>query len=114
MFHLPAIADLLIKNAEFIAYAVTNSRKLKGGQGIQVAGRQPAQSSVAEARLLFLIEDDLNIVTFLLCSLTDNLVYAEVDQIVFQMRTEEKFRGKVADRAHFPPSQLVNALDPAV
>ena len=50
---LPAVVNLLVEDAEFVANAVTDGRALKGGQRFQVARCEPAKASVAQARLLF-------------------------------------------------------------
>ena len=40
-FHLPAIADQLVKNSELIANAVTRCRNLQACQRVHVAGCEP-------------------------------------------------------------------------
>jgi hypothetical protein len=40
-FHLPALADLLIKDAKLVADPVASGRHLQAGQGIEEAGSQP-------------------------------------------------------------------------
>ena len=52
-FHLPAVADLLVEDAELVADAVADRRHLERRERIQVAGGEPAEPAVAEARLFF-------------------------------------------------------------
>ena len=42
IFHLPAILDPLIEDAELVADAIADGRHLEGGQGIDVAGGEPS------------------------------------------------------------------------
>jgi len=114
MFHLPPIANFLVEDAEFVADPVPDGRDLQSRQGIKITGRQPAQPAVAEAGFLLLLEEGLNIETFLLCRPADPVVDAEVDQVVFQMRAEKKFCRKITDNPDIRSSQLLDGLDPAM
>jgi len=51
--NLPAIANLLIEDAIFVADSVTNGGNLQGGQGIHEACSEPAKPSVAQPRFFF-------------------------------------------------------------
>ena len=46
-FHLAAIANQLVEDAEFVADAVAGGGNLQGGERFEIAGRQPAQAAVA-------------------------------------------------------------------
>ena len=52
LLDLPAVADVLIEDAEFVADAVADRRALQSGQRVQVAGRQSAEAAVAQTGLL--------------------------------------------------------------
>src|SRR4029434_8195056 len=52
--HLPAVADRLVEDAEFVADAVTHRRVTERREQIHVAGREPAEAAVAKAGLFFL------------------------------------------------------------
>ena len=53
---LPAVDDLLMKDAELVADAVAERRDLQRRQRIDETGREPAEAAVAEARLVFLLQ----------------------------------------------------------
>jgi len=55
-FHLAAIDDFLLENAEFVADAIAHRRNLERGHRIEEAGRQPAETAVAQPGLLFLLQ----------------------------------------------------------
>jgi hypothetical protein len=55
-FDLAAITDRLRENAELVANAIADGRNLERRQRIQVTRRQAPEATVAEARLLLLIE----------------------------------------------------------
>ena len=49
LFALEAILDELAEDAVVVANAVSRSRYLEGGKGVEEAGGQPPQAAVAEA-----------------------------------------------------------------
>ena len=94
---LPPVADFLREDAEFITDAVADGRDVEGGQRIEVAGSEAAEAAVSQPRLLFLVDQRLKVEAELPHRLPDGLVEAKIDQVVFQMGAEEKFRREVAD-----------------
>ena len=54
---LPAVADLLVEDAELVADAVADGRALQRRQRVEIAGGQPAQAAVAQPRLLLAGQD---------------------------------------------------------
>ena len=95
--HLPAVLDLLVEDAELVADAVADGRDLQRGQRVQVAGRQPAQAAVAQPGLLLLfdqlVESQARVRP---APARSSLVDAEVEQVVAQVRPEQKLRRQVA------------------
>ena len=55
--HLPAVANRLIEDAELVADAVADGGNVEGRQRVHVTGGQPSEPAVAEARLLFLLQE---------------------------------------------------------
>jgi hypothetical protein len=100
-FHLPAVHDLLVENAELVAQSVAHGRDLEGGQGIEVAGRQAAQAAVSQARLLFLVQKGLQAPADFGKGLFHLVIDAQVHQIVSQVRPRQKFRRQVAHHLDF-------------
>ena len=58
---LPAVADGLIEDAELVADAEAHRGDLQGGQGIEIAGGEAAQTAVAETRFFLFIEDGVQV-----------------------------------------------------
>src|SRR6266516_3955111 len=83
--HLPAIADLLVEDAELVPNTVTDRGDLKRCERIEVAGRKPAEAAGAEARLFFLVEEDLEIETELLHGLLRRIEGPELEEIVAEV-----------------------------
>jgi hypothetical protein len=59
----------LVEDPKFVADAVADRGDLQRRERIEVAGREPPEAAVAEARLFFLVEQFLEIETELLHSL---------------------------------------------
>ena len=117
-FHLPAVSNLLLEDAEFVADTVANGRDLESCKGIEVAGRQPAQPSITKARLLLLVEEGLDVLALLLGCPSNILVNTQVYQVVLQMGTEEELSREISDNLDVLSTQLIDdlidGLDPAV
>ena len=56
LLHLPAVDDLLLEDAELVADAVADRRDLQRRQRIEEAGGEAAEAAVAEAGLVFVRE----------------------------------------------------------
>ena len=101
---LPAVADLLVEDAEFIADSVADGGNPERGQGIEETGRQPPEAAVAEPRLLLVVEEGFQVET----ELGDRLLHlpgdAEVEQGVPQVGAGEEFGGEVGDDLGLAPA----------
>jgi hypothetical protein len=93
---LPAIADQLVEDAEFVANAIPRGRDLERGQRFQEAGRQTAQAAVAQSRFLLHIEEILDVddaeAADRLCGL---LLDAQHQEVVAQLGADQEFGRKV-------------------
>jgi hypothetical protein len=98
--HLPAVANLLIEDAVLVADAVADRGNIQRGQRIHEAGGQPAQPAIAQPRLFFLLDQNIQVDAQLPHRLLGFVVDAQVDQVVGQMRPGQKLRREVADHAH--------------
>src|SRR5204863_4729777 len=56
LLHLPPALDLLVEHPELVADAVAVPGDVQGGHRVEVAGRQPSEATVAEARVDLLLE----------------------------------------------------------
>ena len=91
--HLPAVADQLVEDAEFVADAVAGGRDLQRGHRFEEAGRQPPQAAVAQARLLLHIEDLLDVVDPEAAQRLGRLLLdAQHQQVVAQLRADQELR----------------------
>ena len=108
--HLPAIADQLVKNAEFVADAVAGGWDFQRGQRLQEAGRQSPQASVAQARLLFDIEDLVDVVDAETAQgFCRFLLDAQHQQVVAQLGPDQKFSGEVGHHPSRGGTERLNA-----
>jgi hypothetical protein len=110
--HLPAVANLLVEDAVLIANAVADRRNVQRGQRIHEARGQPPQSAVAQPRLLFLLDQHIQIDPQLPHRLLGLVVDPQVDQVVGQMRPGQKLRRKVADHPHILRLVVLHRLNP--
>ena len=98
MFDLEAVLDRLPENAVFVAQAVAHRRDLQRGQRVDEAGRQPAQAAVAQAGVRFRLDDFLPVLSRVrLQIVADELLDAEVDDVVDQRAADQKLHRQVVD-----------------
>ena len=113
-FHLAAVDDLLLENAELVTDAVAHRRNLERGHRIEEAGRQPAEAAVAQAGLLLLLQQFVQVQAQFRDRLFDFSVNAQIDEVVAQVRAHEEFRGKIGDGARLLPRVGLRGADPAM
>ena len=99
LLDLPAVVDELVEDAELVADAVAERRDLQRGERVHVAGGQTPEAPVAEARLLLLGEDLVEVVAELGHGLPGLVLEAEVQQGVPEVGPEQELGGEVADGA---------------
>ena len=92
---LPAVADLLVENAELVADAVPDRRALEGGQRVEVAGRQPAQSAVAQSGLFLAVQHGVVVLAQVGQGCPGLFLQAEVQQVIPQVRAQQELRRQV-------------------
>jgi hypothetical protein len=96
LLDLPAVVDLLVEDAEFIADAIADRRTLKGGQRVEVARGEPAEAAVAQSRFLLASQDRVEILAHRRQRLPCRSLHAEVQQVVAQLRTHQEFGRQIA------------------
>jgi hypothetical protein len=96
LLDLPAVVDLLVEDAEFVADAVADRRTLKGGQRVQVARGEPAEAAVAQSRFLLASQDRVEILAHRRQRSLCRPLHAQVQQVVAQLRTHQEFGRQVA------------------
>ena len=96
LLNLPAVADLLVEDAELVADAVADCRTLEGGQRVQVARRKPAQTAVAQSGLFLAGQDLVELLAHRPQRVLCRLLHLEVQQVVAQLRAHQEFGRQVA------------------
>ena len=91
--HLPAIADQLIEDPEFVADAVANRWHFQAGQRFHVASRQAAQTAIAEARLFLHLTDVVQRgAVEAMQGFSSFFLDAQHQEVVTQLRANQEFR----------------------
>ena len=96
LLDLPAVGEFLLEDAELVADAVADRRALQRGHRVQVAGRQPAQPAVAQARFALTVQDHVEVLAEIGQRLTRLRLDAQIEQVVAQLRAHQELRGQVA------------------
>ena len=78
-FYLPAVANLLIEDAVFIANAVADGGNVEGGERIHKARGKPAQPAIAQTRFGLLLDQRFQVKAELAHRFFGFVVKAEVD-----------------------------------
>ena len=94
-FCLPAVFQLLLENAVFIADGVTGCRNLLGCHCIQVASSQTTQAAVSKTCVRFTFINFIQIDVEFLQNGSDIIYQFQVIQSGFQRAAHQKFHGKV-------------------
>ena len=114
LLHLPPALDLLVEHPELVADAIAVPGDVQGSHRVEVAGRQPPEAAVAEARVDLLLEEVGELEIEHLHRVARDVVHAEVDQVVRQGPSHQELGGQVV---HALRVLLVVALlraDPAL
>jgi hypothetical protein len=96
---LPAVADLLVEDAELVTDAVADRRDLQRRERFHVAGREPTEPAVAEARLPLVVDQPVEIEPEALHRPAHFAPDAEVEQVRAEVRPEQELGREVAHGA---------------
>ena len=94
---LAGLVKLLLENAVLVLDAITECRYAQGSKGIDEAGGQTTQTAVAEARLVFGVDDILHGEAESFDGFVELFGQAGVEQRVAQLLAHQEFGGQVAD-----------------
>ena len=114
LLDLPAVDDLLTEDAELVTDAVGDRRDLERGERIDETRRQPAETAAAQSRLLFLVQQLLEVQAELAQALPHRLDDAEIQEIVAEMRPGQKLGGQIGDGPRPVPGVFGGRADPAL
>ena len=93
--HLATVDDLLLKQAVAVAHAVAVAGDALGCHGIQEAGCQTAQTTVAQSRIGLLVLDDGKVEAHVVERLGDHVAHAKVEQVVVEQAADQKLDREV-------------------
>ena len=105
---------MLVEDAVLVANAVADGGNVQRGERIHEAGGEPAESAVAEAGLLLLLDEDVEVEAEGAHRLLGFVVDAEVDEVVGEMRPGEELCREVADDADILRLVVLDGGDPAL
>ena len=98
-FDLLAVHDFLFEHTVLIADAVAHGGNAQGGERVEEAGGQAAQTAVAQAGVLFLFADVGELFTQLFERLFKFGIHAFVNQSVDESASQQEFHRKVVNHA---------------
>ena len=94
---LSAVLKLLPENAQLIANGIAGGRQAQGSHAVHVAGRQSAQTAVAQTRIRLCLENVRSIPAQVLQSPGEGFGNAQVEGVFHQASAHEKFHGHIMD-----------------
>ena len=107
MFDLPAVFEVLAEHPVVVAQAVTVGGVVEGCQRIEEAGREAAETAVAETGIGLLFDDGVEVEAEHLHRLAGGGEEAGGDQVVAHQPAQEVLHRQVVD--HLRPSLVVGA-----
>ena len=99
LLDLPAVDDVLVEDAELVADAVAERGNLEGRQRVEKARGEAAETAVAEPGLLLLLQQLVEIETEPRDRALHEIVNAEVDQVVAEVRSHQELGREIGDGA---------------
>ena len=112
-FHLLAVDDLLLEDAQLVADGVAGGGNVQSGHGIQIAGCQTAQTAIAQTGIGLQLEQVRSREAQRFNGLLQGLQNAQVVGILHQGATHQKFEGQVVDLTGMGVDGLVLGNHPA-
>ena len=94
---LIAVHQLLAEQAVLVADGAAHGRQLQGGQRVQEAGRQAAQTAVAQARLRLALGDHGSVDDQLFKRLGVVLLVHQIDHVGKQRTSHQELRAEIVD-----------------
>ena len=94
-FHLPAVHNLLLEDAELIADGETGDGHVQAGGGIHIAGGQPAQAAVAQPGVGLHGVQIVNVDAVMGQGGGEILLQAQIIQIVAQGSAHQELHGHI-------------------
>ena len=92
---LPAVHDLLLEDTVFVKDGITHSGVVAGGQRVHEAGRQTAQTAVAQAGVRLLLKQRLHVDAEAVQRLAEQTVHLHVVDVVFQRTAQQELHAQI-------------------
>ena len=99
MLDLVAVDELLAEKAELVMDAVADRGKIQGGERVEVAGGEAAETAVAETHVLLRTADLLEVQAKLVQGIDCRFVQTEADEIVREQPAHQVLERQVVDSA---------------
>ena len=96
LLDLPAVTNLLIENAELIADAIADGVMFQRGERVQIAGRQPAQTAVAQPGLLLAGQNFAEVLAEFLERRARRVFDTEIEQVRAELRPHQELSREIA------------------
>src|SRR5262245_46703840 len=110
---LPPVLDALVEYAVLVADTVTDRGDLQSCERFHVARREPSEAAVAQPRLLFLLQQLVEVQPQLAHRLPDRLGDVQVQEIGAEMRAQQELGRQITDGARRANLVGLRGLDPA-
>ena len=95
--HLLAVHDLLLEDTQLVADGVAGGGDLQRGHAVQIAGRQTAQTAVAETGIRLHVEDVRRLEAQRLHGPCQRLQQLQIVGVLHQAASHEKLHGHIVD-----------------
>ena len=111
---LAVLVEFLLEDAVLVLDAVTESGHAERGEGVDEAGGETAQATVAERGLIFGVDDVLRLESEAFHSLIELVEHAGVEQRVAQLLADQELGAQVADGLGAAVDHILLGLEPSV
>ena len=111
---LAVLVEGLLEDAVLVLDAVTERGHAEGRERVDEAGGETAEAAVAEARLVFDVDDVLRLEAQVLDGFVELVDHAGVEQCVTQLLAHEELGGQVSDGLGVAIDHVLLGLEPCV
>ena len=111
---LAVLVELLLEDAVLVLDAVAECRHAQGSEGVDEAGGQTTQATVAQTRLVFGVDDFLRVEAQSLHGLIELVGETGVEQCVLQLLAHQELGGQVTDGLGVAVDHIGLGLHPGI
>ena len=92
---LVAVADFLAKQTELVIDAVGVAGHIESGERVEKAGREPAEAAVAQRRVGFFVEKDLQVDSIFGQEIAADVDDSEIEKVVLQRAADQELERQI-------------------